>query len=100
MAPIGFWLAFKTEWKNERKSQQNVIQISKINPEGTSGPIWSEVVVLEPWQSGHHASIKKRLNDKCMQHPKAGQNTQHQGVQEESNRLLKVWVKNLMVGGS
>ena len=30
-----------------------------IYPEGTRGPIWPEVVVLEPWHSGQCASIKK-----------------------------------------
>ena len=37
----------------------NFVQNCKFNPESTCGPIWPEVVVLEPCQSGHHASIKK-----------------------------------------
>ena len=46
----------------ETKSKQVRRKLSKsckFDPEGTRGPIGPEVVVLEPWQPGHHASTKK-----------------------------------------
>ena len=41
------------------------VKFSKFSPEGTLGPIWPEVVVLEPWQPGDHASIKKFVDLTC-----------------------------------
>ena len=57
----GFVNIIQLKRENEQQQQfsSKKCNFSKINPEGTRGPIWPVDTVLEPWQSGHDVSIKK-----------------------------------------
>ena len=49
----------KKESKQVRRKVEKLSKSYKFDPEGNRGPIGPEVVVLDPWQPGHHASTKK-----------------------------------------
>ena len=55
---VVLWSSFSTQ-TNEPRTSRFLTKLCKFDPEGIRGPIGPEVVVLEPWQPGHHASTKK-----------------------------------------
>ena len=56
---VGQFLVLQPRKRKVNKFAKNLSKTCKFDPEGTRGPIGPEVIVLEPWHPGHHASTKK-----------------------------------------